>query len=300
LKSKFNIRYFDLATLVYISVLVVFLFLIWKSESLIPFDTEASARKLEAGNQRRVTDEDRKKDTTFEPKEDLELVWTWKSAKTDKNFSMPFKIKKMDFSRAEKFWSGNENSTSLSDVYLTILREEGTALDQMVSGYKSLARSDGMNYMEVMEMVVSSIQYIPYTWVLSEDGECNKLNGMQYTLLSVPKKFCDIRSNPSGCCDGVKFGVYTPVHFAVRKTADCDTRSLFAYRILKSMGYDVAVMLSKSEAHSVLGVKVPGIPGDGKTGNLNDAKHYFLWELTAFGPELGRSIEGNDWEIAIK
>jgi hypothetical protein len=93
--------------------------------------------------------------------------------------------------------------------------------------------------------------------------------------------------------------VYSPVEFAVQQTADCDTRSLFAYTILKRLGFDVAIMSSREEWHSVLGVSVPNVPGDGKRGNIGNARNYFLWELTSYGHALGQYIDGSDWKIAL-
>jgi hypothetical protein len=66
------------------------------------------------------------------------------------------------------------------------------------------------------------------------------------------------------------------------------------------MGYDVSVMLSDNEHHSVLGVKVPWLPGDGRTGNYLEGRDYYLWELTAYGPVLGQYIQGSDWRSSIK
>jgi hypothetical protein len=59
-------------------------------------------------------------------------------------------------------------------------------------------------------------------------------------------------------------------------------------------------MVSENEGHSVLGVRIPGqSPGDGRRGNIGEARSYFLWELTAENMVLGETIKGNDWEIAI-
>ena len=204
---------------------------------------------------------------------------------------MDFKIRKKDyiFSMQQRIGS----TKSGSDLYYEMYLNDNILLEDMIESYKKIIKSEGLDYMESMEMVVTSIQSIPY--VLVSLDNCPK---SQFGLNFIDD--CKPQKNPSGCCGlVVPFGVYTPIEFAVQRTADCDTRSLFAYTILKKLGFDVAVMVSKELSHSVLGVSFPKTPSDGKTGNIGNAKRYFLWELTTFGPVLGQDIDGNDWKIAL-
>ncbi|WP_395802458.1 hypothetical protein [Daejeonella sp.] len=232
-------------------------------------------------------------DSTVKEIEYLEKVWKWKDF-NGTNYVLNFKIKKNDylFSRQQRINSENYSGDLYSEMYIN----DNRILDDMINSYKSIIQSKGLSPYESMEMIVTSIQSIPYTYVLTSEPKCGEVDGDQ----QIPNKNCAVSSDPCGCCENViPFAVYTPVEFAVQRTADCDTRSLFAYTILKRLGFDVAVMVSRNEVHSVLGVSVPNIPGDGRRGNVGIAKKYFLWELTAYGPVLGQYIDGSDWEIAL-
>lgn len=232
-------------------------------------------------------------DSTVKKIEYLEKVWKWKDF-NGASYLLNFRIKKNDylFSRQQRISS----EKILGELYYEMYVNDNRLLDDMINSYKNIIQSKGLNPYESMEMIVTSIQSIPYTYVLTSGRQCGDLDGSQ----RLPSENCAVSIDPCGCCDNViPFAVYTPVEFAVQRTADCDTRSLFAYTILKRLGFDVAVMVSHNETHSVLGVSVPIIPGDGRRGNFGIAKKYFLWELTCYGPGLGQYIKGSDWEIAL-
>jgi hypothetical protein len=223
----------------------------------------------------------------------LDKVWKWKDF-NGTGYILNFRIKKNDylFSRQQRINSENYSGELYSEMYLN----DNKLLDDMINSYKNIIQNKGLSPYDSMEMIVTSIQSISYTYVLTSEPKCGDLESNQ----QIPRENCAVSSDPCGCCENViPFAVYTPVEFAVQRTADCDTRSLFAYTILKRLGFDVAVMVSRNEVHSVLGVSVPNIPGDGRRGNVGIAKKYFLWELTAYGPVLGQNIDGNDWEVAL-
>lgn len=232
-------------------------------------------------------------------------VWAWSAPREWKLAGQKFKI---SFSLSDNVISSAKRNHVLDEIdfsinylhnpiYNSMYQHDKSLIQSMVQEYVRLAKANNLSYIEVLELVVSSVQSIPYTWVLDSDPSCGQ---SWFGSSAIPADNCTVNSEPSGCCDQVKYGVFSPIEFAVKKTGDCDTRSLFAFTILKSMGYDVAIMGSNSEHHSVLGVKLPGIPGDGKRGNTSDGKNYFLWELTAKGPFLGMSIGGSDWEVELK
>ena len=81
---------------------------------------------------------------------------------------------------------------------------------------------------------------------------------------------------------------------------DCDTRSLYAFTILKELGIPASVWISETYGHSVLGVGLP--VGNGFYKEINGVKHYAV-ELTAKGFRLGmispeQQIQSN-WDIAL-
>lgn len=232
-------------------------------------------------------------------------VWSWSAPAqwklSGQKFKISFNLSDNVINSAKRNHISDEIDFSINNlynpIYKSMYQHDKSLIQPMVQEYIKLAKSKNLSYIEVLELVVSSVQSIPYTWVLDSDPSCGESwfgNG------AIPADNCTVNAEPNGCCDQVKYGVFSPIEFAVKKTGDCDTRSLFAFTILKSMGYDVAIMGSNSEHHSVLGVKVPGSPGDGKRGNTTDGQNYFLWELTAKGPFLGMSIGGSDWEVELK
>lgn len=225
----------------------------------------------------------------------LEKLWEWEDF-NGTAYVLNFRVKKNDylFSKSQRTNSENYSGALYSEMYMT----DNRFLEEMINSYKSIIQNKGLDHYESMEMIVTSIQSIPYTYVLNSNPKCGEIENI--SKQKIPSENCTVSTSPCGCCDNVvPFAVYSPVEFAVQQTADCDTRSLFAYTILKKLGFDVAIMVSQNELHSVLGVSVPTIPGDGRRGNVGNARNYFLWELTSYGPVLGQHIDGSDWEIAL-
>jgi hypothetical protein len=67
------------------------------------------------------------------------------------------------------------------------------------------------------------------------------------------------------------------------------------------MGFDVAVMGSNKERHSVLGVVIPGRMNTGlSTGTNVFGKKYLLWELTSRYWRLGDQVKGDDWVAELE
>lgn len=225
----------------------------------------------------------------------LERSWEWEDFKGTA-YVLIFKVKKNDylFSKSQRINSENYSGALYAEMFMT----DNRFLEDMINSYKGIIQNKGLNPYESLEMIVTSIQSIPYTYVLNGNPKCGEAENI--SKRKIPAENCTVSTSPCGCCDNViPFAVYSPVEFAVQQTADCDTRSLFAYTILKRLGFDVAIMSSREEWHSVLGVSVPNVPGDGKRGNIGNARNYFLWELTSYGHALGQYIDGSDWEIAL-
>ena len=229
------------------------------------------------------------KDTSQNKKiEYINKTWRWMSF-NGKNYTLSFRIKKSDYQLSQN--NREKSNSSEGELYSEMFTTDNRALSDMINGYNTIIKNDRLDYLQSMEMIVTSIQSIPYVYVSNAD--CPKREfGINFI------SDCKPHENPNGCCGYViPYAVYSPVEFAVQETADCDTRALFAYTILKRMGFDVAVMVNAT--HSVLGVYSPKMESDGKTGNIGAAKRYYLWELTVYGPRLGEKIDGYDWSIAL-
>ncbi len=214
-------------------------------------------------------------------------VWDWNDF-NGKHHSIKFKYKVGSLESAENNRLANANYGPLYELDKLILVD-------LIQQMKKYIKGNNLDYMNALEYVCSSIQDIPYTLILNEINGCP----CEQPFGSFSAN-CKVQSDGRGCCDDVMpFGVYSPFEFVYKETGDCDTRALLAFTILKEMGFDVAVMVSDSESHSVLGVANIGGAGNSYGTNLF-GKKYYLWELTSQRWRFGYGVDGNDWTTALE
>jgi hypothetical protein len=291
MKNRF--KYFTVASRIFWALLLFFLLFYITPFHEIFFKEEGVADEI-VNRGKEIKEDSASLPVPPQPEDVKNFVWEWDCAFSTRHYKMNFSVLNKGIAASEQLRKSVAEFYSWEQVYANLATHDMAVLESMITSYKELAKAKQLNYMECMQMVISSIQAIPYTFVLPGESSCGDF------LNQIPPDDCRAKPFPYGCCDGVNKGIYAPVEFVVKRTGDCDTRSLLAYTILKNMGYDVAVMVSYEEEHSVLGVNVPQQQGDGKRGNKGEANRYFLWELTAYGPVLGQRIDGNDWFIALK
>ena len=215
-------------------------------------------------------------------------VWDWNDF-NGKHHSIRFKYKVGSLESAE-------NNRLANADYGPLYEHDKVILDDLIEQMKKYIKGNNLDYMNALEYVCSSIQDIPYTLILNEINGCP----CEQPFGSFSAN-CKVQSDGRGCCDDVMpFGVYSPFEFVYKETGDCDTRALLAFTILKEMGFDVAVMVSGSKSHSVLGVaNIIGGAGNSYGTNLY-GKKYYLWELTSENWRFGYGVEGNDWKAALE
>lgn len=232
-------------------------------------------------------------DTIKSNNSDTTYYWKWKDF-DGKSHEIPFKFDKNGLKKAKTF---RTNRTGNNSIYSQLYQHDKKYLKDIITAMKKHIKSEGLNYMEALNYVCSSVQYIPYTLVLGNDGKCPC--EMPFGSFS---SHCRVQKDGRGCCSGIApFGLFSPLEFACYRTGDCDTRALLAFTFLKEMGFDVAVMLSESEWHSVLGVSIPSIPRSRYSHGANfSGKNYFLWELTNENWRFGMRVDGNDWEAVLE
>lgn len=222
-------------------------------------------------------------------------TWSWNS-NTGNHYDIKFKIKKSDYQKSVN----NRLNSSAEYIYKKLFESDKNSLENLLEGYKEICQTRNLNSKEKLEMILTSIQSIKYTWVLDNRFKCGSLMKNKY----IPPQDCKEKEDPWGCCDNVQpLGVYSPVEFVLNRAGDCDTRSLLAFTILRQLGFDVAIMGSWNESHSVLGISVNNLGPNIylRTGNHDDAKNYYLWELTyKWDPQVHPQVQGNDWEIFYK
>jgi hypothetical protein len=176
---------------------------------------------------------------------------------------------------------------SWGEVYLEMINNDHLYLKQIIQMYDSIGKAKKLDRIEFAEMVVGSVQSIPYVYISAYSCQDD----------DVKEKTEEI-----GCpCLGyIKYyGVQSPVEFMYNQMGDCDTRSVFLYLVLSYFDYDVAVLVSEHYGHAVLGIDIPA-RGDylARAGTK-----YYVWETTAEGYAAGEMPPDMDnmnfWYFAL-
>jgi len=164
-------------------------------------------------------------------------------------------------------------------------------LDSVIIKLQQNATRKQLNAVQTAEMVCTFVQEIPY--FLVHDFDCKTAVAESNSDFMVEYH----RSNKP-CLPEVPGGVQSPYEFMHNLKGDCDTRSLLAFTILRSMGIPASVWISEAYGHSVLGVGLPVSTGFYK--EINGVKHYAV-ELTAKGFRLGmispEQQVRNNWDM---
>jgi len=179
------------------------------------------------------------------------------------------------------------------ELYAYMQSTDAAKLDSIVLKFRAAAQQKNLNAKETAEMVCTFVQEIPY--FLVHDYSCQKA-----VAESGSGFLTEYHSENKPCLPEIPGGVQSPYEFMHNLKGDCDTRSLYAFTILKELGIPASVWISETYGHSVLGVGLP--VGNGFYKEINGVKHYAV-ELTAKGFRLGmispeQQIQGN-WDIAL-
>jgi hypothetical protein len=160
-------------------------------------------------------------------------------------------------------------------VYRRLTNERLEFLDEVVNEYKRIIKKKQLNRSKAADMVVTSIQNIPYCLVhdLSHSEADRQYGGF----------ITEWHQKGGPCLELIKFGLQSPTEFMGNFKGDCDTRSVMLYHVLSRLGYDVVVLASDQYGHAIL-----GISGNyrGKYVNYNGL-NYYVWETTYPGYEPG-------------
>jgi hypothetical protein len=128
-----------------------------------------------------------------------------------------------------------------------------------------------MNKSDFADMVVSSIQSIPY--YLVHDLSHREADRVYGGFIS------EYHQTGGPCLDKIKFGVQSPTEFMGNFKGDCDTRSVLLYHVLSKLGYNVVVLASDEYSHAIIGVS-----GNYRGDYLKyQGLKYYVWETTAKG-----------------
>ena len=235
----------------------------------------------------------------------VNFVWQWVDY-NQTNQMISFKLNKVDLDKAFKnrvTFSGSGISDYNAGIYNSMYLHDRKLLSSLVTAFKNKIITSNFNSQEALDYVVSSIQYIGYTFICSNNigQKCQDI-----AQVSSNCKNSDFANSGSfGCCDGVEpLAVYSPFEFAFKKTGDCDTKALFAYTLLKEIGFNnVYVLIGEVDqgGHSMLGVKLPNPPFNKLYVRDSDGQKVYAWEVTRDSHKLGENCWNvfNNWKISI-
>tara|TARA_R110002020_G_scaffold312101_1_gene527572 strand:- start:1839 stop:3590 length:1752 start_codon:yes stop_codon:yes gene_type:complete len=155
-------------------------------------------------------------------------------------------------------------SNLLSNLYQRSIRDD---FEKVKLKLDSIKQAKNINKRHFSDVVVSMVQAIPYFAVVEES--CNPYSYRDPLVRDLLLK--------KPCEPYVRFGIKAPAEFLMDLKGDCDTRTLFLYGLLKSMGYDVAIFGSQKYQHSILGIV---LDIERPHYKIQHNKKYFLWEVT--------------------
>lgn len=182
------------------------------------------------------------------------------------------------------------NTTQYNRIVSTIHNYDINKLDLIYLKLDSLQSQNILNKIQFAEVIVSLIQDIPYSLILSDACDASIYND----------EFIKEYLNGDGnCLSNTRYGLLTPVEFMSTLKGDCDTRTLLLFTILNHYNYDVVMLSSELYKHSIIGINLPyqGI------SKLINGKKYIVWETTQKGSPPGLiSREISDmrfWNISL-
>jgi len=171
----------------------------------------------------------------------------------------------------EKYWG---------DIYRKLVEVGKKPIKFLKDSLEEVAIEKRLSRVEQASLVVSFVQDIPYSYVIS--------------------KACEEVEDEGHPCLGETFlGILSPYEFIHSLYGDCDTRSVLIYTLLEEMGFDPMIVISKEYAHAMLAVHLPAV-GDYLT---YQRKNYYFWETTGKNWPVGvlppSSKNVDYWKVAL-
>jgi C1A family cysteine protease len=243
-------------------------------DEIVKEDDENSENKTEEENKEKKEDKENKE-------ENLKYyTWKWTNPYTNSPEELKFSVKDIDYKKSIK----NRQAlifNSENQVYSSLSSNDELFLESFILAVKEHCKSKKLDYRESLDYIIGAIQAIPYTLVtMGNKDRCPCTLSFGSFLDD-----CSARNDRKGCCNDIEpFAVFSPIEFAVQKTGDCDTRTLFAYTVLNAMNYDVTILNSREEGHSIFGVYSPKPLGAGAYVLGKNRRKYYIWELTSISP----------------
>ncbi len=183
----------------------------------------------------------------------------------------------------------NDYAEYWQQIYRSLAIADLDRMPRVYAMFDSLRFQRRLPTPEFADMIVSCVQDIPY--VLLHEYSCHEIDSIYPIYAQLHKE--------SACMPNVRFGLQSPVEFMYNLKGDCDTRVILLYDIMSHFGFDVAILVSETYGHAVLGVNLPA------RGNfvLYRGKKYYVWETTQHGYPLGEIDptyeDMNYWSVSM-
>jgi hypothetical protein len=203
---------------------------------------------------------------------------------TNKKYKFNYRIKESDYENAQQNRSTYTGAT-WGEIYQNLYDNDKNMLTGIYRKFDSL--KTGYSAIDFARLVVSSVQEVPYTWILVDD-------------CSTAPNYREIQNSGYKCLGNIKnYAVLSPAEFLVTHEGDCDTKSMVIYTILKHFNYDVRVLISEQYGHAMLGINIPSA---GRSLNYMGTR-YYVWETTVQGMDVGLITPDYSnmsfWEVAL-
>ncbi len=227
----------------------------------------------------------------------LSRVHSWTDYSQNR-YNGQFKVSLNDYERSStkrrSFTPSTGGVGMYSELYGAIVNYPESEMRMVQEMYTALVVEGTMPRSAFAEMVVSSIQNIPY--FLVHEFDCIQSSASNNVSADFHRE-----NGSEYCLPNVAFGLTTPSEFVRTFKGDCDTRALYLYNVLDRLGFDVAILVSVEYGHAVLGIN---LPYEGKRLRSHTGKSYSVWETTApdWKPgQLDPSVSDMRlWKIAIQ
>jgi hypothetical protein len=156
-------------------------------------------------------------------------------------------------------------------VYSNLSNEVKDNLDLICNEYRKIINERKLNRNQSADMIVTSIQNIPYYLVheLSHRDADLQYGGF----------ITEYHRKGGPCLPNITFGLQSPTEFMGNFKGDCDTRSVLLYAVLNRLGFKTIILASDHYGHAIIGV----------AGNYNGkairykGENYYTWETTSTG-----------------
>lgn len=200
-----------------------------------------------------------------------------------------------DYMKSKRFNANQYADNNLKSIYYKLNDFDDKKLKMIYDEFDRLRIlcQFKKNDKEFADLIVSCIQDIPYALVLPYS--CNPYNITDEATKELRLSGCD-------CEPFISNGVQSPVEFMANLKGDCDTRSLFLFKILQHFEFKTLLLASEHYKHAIIAVNIPNYHANDLRIKFKN-EYYHVWETTSPNTPIGVLSSDCDnlnlWEIYL-